>query len=130
MEHREKQNTVFTQQDIEKHLQSALAAATPDVWSKLDLSAVQERPAESGEKNGRKISAFRRRFGGLCAAACVCLTVMGGGYYHYEYVQVVSEVGIDVNPSLKLLLNRKDRVTEAQGLNEEGQALLADTNLR
>ena len=37
MEHREKQNTVFTQQDIEKHLQSALAAATPDVWSKLDL---------------------------------------------------------------------------------------------
>ena len=48
MEHREKQNTVFTQQDIEKHLQSALAAATPDVWSKLDLSAVQERPAKSG----------------------------------------------------------------------------------
>ncbi len=130
MEHREKQNTVFTQQDIEKHLQSALAAATPDVWSKLDLSAVQERPAESGEKNGRKISAFHRRFGGLCAAACVCLTVMGGGYYHYEYVQVVSEVGIDVNPSLKLLLNRKDRVTEAQGLNEDGQALLADTNLK
>lgn len=130
MEHREKQNTVFTQQDIEKHLQSALAAATPDVWSKLDLSAVQERPAKSGEKNGRKISAFRRRFGGLCAAACVCLTVMGGGYYHYEYVQVVSEVGIDVNPSLKLLLNRKDRVTEAQGLNEDGQALLADTNLK
>lgn len=130
MEHREKQNTVFTQQDIEKHLQSALAAATPDVWSKLDLSAVQERPAKSGEKNGRKISAFHRRFGGLCAAACVCLTVMGGGYYHYEYVQVVSEVGIDVNPSLKLLLNRKDRVTEAQGLNEDGQALLADTNLK
>lgn len=130
MEHREKQNTVFTQQDIEKHLQSALAAATPDVWSKLDLSAVQERPAKSGEKNGRKISAFRRRFGGLCAAACVCLTVMGGGYYHYEYVQVVSEVGIDVNPSLKLLLNRKDRVTEVQGLNEDGQALLADTNLK
>ena len=130
MEHREKQNTVFTQQDIEKHLQSALAAATPDVWSKLDLSVVQERPAKSGEKNGRKISAFHRRFGGLCAAACVCLTVMGGGYYHYEYVQVVSEVGIDVNPSLKLLLNRKDRVTEAQGLNEDGQALLADTNLK
>ena len=84
MEHREKQNTVFTQQDIEKHLQSALAAATPDVWSKLDLSAVQERPAKSGEKNGRKISAFHRRVGGLCAAACDCLTVMGGGYYHYE----------------------------------------------
>ena len=34
----------FTRQEIEQHLQSALAAATPNVWEKLDLSVPQDKP--------------------------------------------------------------------------------------
>lgn len=128
MEHK-KQNTVFTRQEIEKHLQSALAASTPDIWSRLDLSVPQE-PVPQKKISSKKLSLAGRRFGGLCAAACVCLAVVGGGAYHYEFVQVVSEVEIDVNPSLRLSLNRRDRITAASGVNEDGQALLLNTNLK
>ncbi len=129
MEQKEKQNTFFTQQEIEQHLQSALAAATPDVWSRLDLSVPQDPPAGGAVKEKRRAVMPGRRFGSLCAAACVCLVLLGG-YYHYEYVQVVAEVGIDVNPSLQLSLNRKDRVVCATALNEDGRSLLADTDLK
>lgn len=131
-----KKANAFTRQEIEQHLQSALTAAAPDIWSKLELQiqAEQEkdhrnRSAES-QKRGNVIALHKslRRIG-AAAAACVCLTAFGGGYYHYQYLQVASQVEIDVNPSLKLSLNRKEKVIRAEALNEDGRALLDSSAL-
>ncbi len=126
----------FTQQDIERHLQSALAAATPDIWSKLDLTVPQEKP-DGGMGSGRRSSKRKRlRLGRRCgslgaaAAACICLLAAGGGYYHYEYLQVASQVEIDVNPSLKLSLNRRERVLSAEALNADGAELVDGRSLK
>lgn len=109
----------LTRQDIERHLQSALAAATPNVWSKLDLSVPQDVP----EKVSVPLGLERRlRYLGA-AAACICL-IAGGGVYHYEYLQVASVVGIDVNPSLRISLNRRDKVLKAEALNPDGAKVL------
>lgn len=109
----------LTRQDIERHLQSALAAATPNVWSKLDLSVPQEVPKKASVPLG-----LERRFRYLgAAAACICL-IAGGGVYHYEYLQVASVVGIDVNPSLRISLNRRDKVLKAEALNPDGAKVL------
>lgn len=126
-----KKGTAYTQQEIEQHLQSALAAAAPDIWPrlKLQIQAEQAKGRESmsveSQRKG-KILTLHRRLKRLAAAAaaCICLTAFGGGYYHYQYVQVASQVEIDVNPSLKLSLNRKERVVKAEALNEDGAALL------
>lgn len=111
----------FTRQEIEQHLQSALAAATPNVWAKLDLSLPQDEPPKHPAilRLGREA----RRWG--VAAACVCL-LLGGGVYHYEYVQVASVVGIDVNPSLRISLNRREKVLKAEALNTDGETVLED----
>lgn len=126
MESRKKANTEYNRKNIEQHLASALNAATPDVWSKLDLTVPQDKPEKGQEKQRPKASVLwmRRHMGGAAAAACICLLAVGGKAYHYECVQVVSQVGIDVNPSVKLSLNRRDRVVQAEGLNEDGAALL------
>ncbi len=109
----------FTRQEIEQHLQSALAAATPNVWEKLDLSVPQDKP----QKVSKVLRLERRLRRAGCAAACICL-LAGGGIYHYEYMQVDSVIGIDVNPSLRISLNRREKVLKAEALNPDGEIVL------
>lgn len=109
----------FTRQEIEQHLQSALAAATPNVWEKLDLSVPQDKTQKVSKV--LRLEQRLRRAG--CAAACICL-LAGGGIYHYEYMQVASVVGIDVNPSLRISLNRREKVLKAEALNPDGEIVL------
>lgn len=125
MEQKDEKHSL-TRQDIEQHLQSALAAATPNVWSKLDLSVPQDAPKEPS-----KVLRMTRKLRYLgAAAACICL-IAGGGVYHYEYLQVASVVGIDVNPSLRISLNRRDKVLKAEALNSDGVKVLdAERELR
>ena len=145
---REKQNHIFTQQEIERHLQSALAAETPDLWpclkeaihsGQLNAQALEEKKAgekKAGEKKGKTTRIFGRlpvgaqlaRFGAV-AAACICIFA-AGGWYHYAYIQIASQVEIDVNPSLKFSLNRKERVVQVQALNEDGERLAGGASLK
>ncbi|MDO5417268.1 MAG: hypothetical protein Q4F29_08715 [Lachnospiraceae bacterium] len=130
------------------HLKSALTAATPDVWSRLDLTVPQEPkegPAfpgrEGSEASGHpenrkahpgwdgKVLLLERRLRNLgVAAACLCVAA-GGGYY-YENLQVASVVNIDVNPSLKLSLNRREKVLKSEALNEDGAVLVEGRQLK
>lgn len=129
MEQKKNKNTAFTRPEIEQHLQSALASATPDLWPKLNAAVLEESLSE--EKTRKTPEIIRRTFTGWAAAAAACICLMcGGGYYHYEYLQVISEVEIDVNPSLKLSVNRKDQVVKAQALNEDGVQLVDSAQLK
>lgn len=146
MEREEKMNMAFTQQDIERHLQSALAASTPDIWPKLEAALKtggltaealpDQKPAFQGflgelPKTKAKAAGFKKlQKLGAAMAACLCLAVAGGSYYHYAYLQVASQVEIDVNPSLRLFINRKERVIKAQALNEDGEGLINGSSLK
>ena len=61
----------------------------------------------------------------LCAAALCCLVLALAGGYRL-YFTPTSVISIDINPSIKLEVNRFDRVIAVEGRNEDGQAL-ADT---
>ena len=56
----------------------------------------------------------------------------GGGawYYQYENRQIDSVIGIDVNPSVELSINRRERVLKAEALNEDGNQILSDMELK
>jgi hypothetical protein len=146
VEREKKVNTAFTQQDIEQHLKSALAASTPDIWPELeaalkagnlsaealpDQKSVFESVGKKFPKSQIKATGFKKfQKLGAAIAACLCLAAAGGSYYHYAYLQVVSQVEIDVNPSLRLFLNRKEQVLKAQALNEDGEGLINSSSLK
>lgn len=60
------------------------------------------------------------------AAACVVLALVGviGVGAVRDYLQPTAYVGIDMNPSIELAVNRYDVVVQARGVNEDGQAVL------
>ena len=128
---RQKLNT----DQIELHLKSAVDTLTPDVFDRIDLSTPQEGPEQpaSGFRADRLLVLQRRMRGMvLAAAACLCLVFTGGGAYHYQYLnrQVDSVIGIDVNPSVELSINRRNRVLSAEPLNEDAREMMADMDLK
>ncbi len=57
------------------------------------------------------------------AAACVFLLLFAG-FLYYDYNAAVAYVGLDINPSVELGVNRRERVCRTSGLDAEGKALL------
>lgn len=63
------------------------------------------------------------------AAACACVLIfLFGGYW--LYFTPTAEIGVDINPSIELSVNRFDRVVSAKGYNEDGQELLKTLDIK
>ena len=113
--------------EIASHLKSAVDTLTPDVFDKIDLSTPQEIYVGPS-----KVTRMYRRIRTVAAglAACLCVAVLGGGVAAYQNRRVESVVGIDVNPSIELSVNRNDKVLKAEALNGDAEEVLDDMNLK
>ncbi len=61
----------------------------------------------------------------MAIAACFLLMIVTS-YIVYGYVNPVTYVAVDINPSVELSLNKYNLVLEARGLNDEGNAIVGD----
>lgn len=83
----------------------------------------RERLAQAvGRQAGR--ARMRRRL--ALAAACLALCVGGAWLYLVPTVRI----GVDINPSLELGVNRFDRVVSVKGLNDDGRLLAGQLDVR
>lgn len=119
---------------LEHHLKSAVDTLTPDILERIDLSVPQMEIAEQPWQDQAMFLRFQkrvRRFA-AAAAACVCLMMIGGGtfYYHMENRRIESVIGIDVNPSVELSINRKGRVLEVHALNADAAEIIDGMDLK
>lgn len=112
-------------QEIEASLKSAVLDLTPNVLERIDLSTPQNK-----EEGSRTVFAIRRRMIGVLAAACFSMIALAGGTYTYQNGKVDSLIGIDVNPSIELSVNRKNRILAAEALNEDAVSILKDMDLK
>lgn len=114
-------------QELERKLHTALEHAAPD-----DMEAVLAR---LGPQNGKiiPISAPKRRKRILpwIAAACLALAI-GGGVAGVRYQQanaVASVVSLDVNPCVRLEVNREEKVLSATPVNDDANQILDGMDL-
>lgn len=121
---------------IEYHLKSAVDSLTPNVLDRIDLTTPQDEAPVWQEKlvdhaESRTVS-FGKRFRawGIAAAACICIVLAGnGGYNVYLNQKTDAVIGIDVNPSVEISINRKNKVLAVTPLNEEAAEILAEMDL-
>ncbi len=69
----------------------------------------------------------RSRVLALSAVAAVLLLFFGISYWWVQYQQVVTQVAVDINPSLEFHLNRNEQIIKADAFNEKGEKLLSET---
>lgn len=112
----------MTEQELERRLKQALDAVAPD-----ELDGVLSRCAPRAEA----VIPFRpkrRSHARALIAACLTLALVGGagGILYQQSNAVASVVSLDVNPSIELKVNQKEKVLACTPLNEEAEAVLSD----
>ncbi|MBQ6685014.1 MAG: PepSY domain-containing protein [Firmicutes bacterium] len=114
--------------DIEKKLCRAVEQNVPDVRDSI-LSRCEEREGkviEMKEMRKNKSSSWKR----LVAAAAMVALVFGGAGMYVQGNAVDSIIELDVNPSVELSVNKKERVVSAEALNEDAKVVLEDMDLK
>ena len=111
----------MTDQELERRLRQALDAAAPD-----DLDGVLSRCAPRAEA----VVPFRPRrksHARALIAASLTLVLVGGtgGVFYQRANAVASVVSLDVNPSIELKVNQKEKVLSCTPLNQEAEAVLS-----
>lgn len=112
----------MTEQELERRLKQALDAAAPD-----DLDGVLSRCAPR-EEAVVPFRPKRRSHARALIAACLTLVLVGGtgGVFYQRANAVASVVSLDVNPSIELKVNQREKVLACTPLNEEAEAVLSD----
>lgn len=116
----------LNKKQIEACLTSATQDLVPDVLDRIDLST----PQETAELHTRSMFMLRRRVIASLIAACFCMIALAGGTYTYQNGRVDSVIGIDVNPSVELSVNKRNKVLSAQALNEDARNIMEQMDLK
>ena len=112
----------MTDHELETKLARAAFHAAPN-----DLEGVLSRcETQKGTVITMKESKPRKnRY--LAMAACMALLLAGGSGLVWQQANAVSSVvSLDVNPSIELKVNKKEKVLNCGALNEDGQVVLAE----
>lgn len=90
-------------------------------------AAAASVPASARTRKRTRARIVPLRRAAVALAACLALAFVGFG--GFAYAQPTTYVGIDVNPSIELGVNRFGIVVQAEALNGDGEALLEAVSL-
>lgn len=112
----------MTNDQMERRLSAALDKTAPD-----DVAGVLSRCTErKGTVVPMKKKNNRMKKWMQTVAACLAVLLLGGGVLVQQAHAVTSVVSLDVNPSIELRVNSREKVVSCQALNQEAQAVLED----
>ncbi len=126
--------------EIEKRLASALNAAAPDMlddlMAELDLNekpepSMREKISDDEQDRYKKAVVRSKTFRTLISCAAAFILLVGGvTVWRNMNQKVLAVVDIDVNPSIELSINGKEKVVDVTAVNEDGKAILDGMDLK
>lgn len=116
----------MTDRELHAKIRQAFSHAVPDVLDAVLSDCEEQRGSVITMTENQKRTPWIRRFAGMAA----CLVLLLGGVFglqaHKLNNTVDSTVSIDVNPSVEIQVNRKERVLDVIPLNEDGTIIVGD----
>ena len=116
----------MTDRELNEKLRQAYEHAAPDVLDAVLSDCNEQKGRVVSMTTEKKKNAWLRPL--IAAAACLCLLLGGGfGLKSYRVNHMVdATVSLDVNPSVELQVNQKERVLNVKALNEDGRIIVGD----
>ena len=93
------------------------------------IDNLDEKYILEAEQYRKKVRKLPKAWMGVTAMAACFLLVCGIGLTRFDK-KADSVVCIDVNPSIEITVNKKDKVRKAVALNEDAEIVLADMDLK
>lgn len=116
-------------QDIRDQIRTAVQHSVPDVLdsilANLDVQKGHVIPMNSQQVNQQKKRSLTKPWA-LIAAVFAILAVGIMGFNVYEQRAVDSIISLDVNPSIEMKVNKKEKVLEVMPLNEDGKIIVGE----
>ena len=112
--------------EILARLSEEIRSATPDISDRLSLNPHEKRTEVIKMSKSNKI---KKWIIGASAAAVIALAA-GIGFAGNQYFSVATVIGIDVNPSIELRVNKNDTVVKALALNSDAEIILDEMKLK
>lgn len=111
--------------ELDRQVKQAFEGLTPDIFDSV-LSDCRRQTGKVVSMKPRRKKNLLRRAAGIAAAL---LLMVGGvsavGLWRLENTAVAS-VSLDVNPSVEIKVNEKEKVVSVTALNEDGQEIIAE----
>ena len=115
--------------DIEFRLKTAVEHAVPDVLADIH-SRCQEQKGGVMNLPQTKKKPWRKSLIAAAAALVLMAGVAAGYVQHQSNQKVFSIIGLDVNPSIELKINKAEKVLAITALNEDGEIILTGMDLK
>lgn len=112
--------------EMEKKIKKAFSHTVPDVMDAI-LSDCEEQKGSVILMNEKKKTSNWAKY--LVGAAALFVLLLGGvaGYNIYSSNYMISStVSLDVNPSIEIKVNKKEKVLEVNALNEDGKKVIGN----
>ncbi len=112
---------------IEKKVEQAFSNAAPDIFNSISSDCGEQKGTviymnEKKKRNKIILSAV--------SAAAVVILLFGSVFGVYlSNFKINTKVSLDVNPSVEMQLNSKDKVLDVKPLNEDGTKIIGDMDL-
>ena len=119
----------MTNHDVESKIKQAFENATPDLLDAILQKSQQQKGKVIYMEQKKNKTAQLRRITAIAAALVLCI---GGfaGYSAYANLAVDSIIELDVNPSIQLEVNSKERVIAVTPLNEDAKIVVGDMDFK
>lgn len=118
--------------NIQKNLSDAVCQMIPDdMYERISQNIVPDTERIMNMNTPVTVKKSPMKWIGIAVAAClliVCGTL--GGFYYSGNMMVDSIVDIDVNPSIEIFTNKKDKVLYVSAVNEDADKIIDGMNLK
>ena len=118
--------------NIQKNLSDAVRQMIPDdMYERISQNIVPDTERIMNMNTPVTVKKSPMKWIGIAVAACL-LIVFGtlGGFYYSGNMMVDSIVDIDVNPSIEIFTNKKDKVLYVSAVNEDADKIIDGMNLK
>ncbi len=120
----------MTNKKVEKILKNEIKEEVPNVLDSILLNCKERKNNMNGSETNSNIKRkwFKPAFALALTAFVVAFGILYSGYNSFYSTDSIIE--FDVNPSVELKVNKKERVIDAKALNEDGEKILKDMDLK
>lgn len=116
--------------EIEQHLKSGFEDMTPNCAEEIWNSPVEKADGGEWYLDGVPVKKNKKYINITVLSMIAACFVLCSAVYLYRNLYVQTTVYLDVNPSVELQTNTREKVVKAVAHNKDGEKILADMELR